>query len=71
MNIDFQKDKQNAFFNVNTKREIIEHPVFCNLNTPWNWFEDNEDEECWHGRLLGDEFWGYEFVDDELVLYEE
>ena len=40
------------------------------LNTPWNWFEDNEDEESWHGRLLDDEFWGYEFVDDELVLYE-
>ena len=36
MNIDFQKDKQNAFFNVNTKREIIDHPIFCNLNTPWN-----------------------------------
>ena len=28
MSIDFQKDKQDAFSDVNTKREIIEHPVF-------------------------------------------
>lgn len=70
MSIDFQKDKQDAFSDVNTNRKITEHPFFCNLNTPWNRFEDDEDEESWHGRLLDDEFWGYEFVDDELVIYE-